>query len=142
MDYEVTIKGTQGISGLLRPAKLSVAGSPHFDGFLAASVEALPRLGWDGHGQHDLRWNGWELPYFTFDQAQAIIEWQNIIREDLPPAHYHAPTDTFCIFMGYQSNDPNEMDNWYTVKGIWIGDVKFYPVVYGSWCWDEVTNSE
>jgi hypothetical protein len=44
--------------------------------------------------------------------------------------------------MGYQSNDPNEMDNWYTVKGIWIGDVKFYPVVYGSWCWDEVTNSE
>jgi hypothetical protein len=79
------------------------------------------------------RWNGWAIPYFTFENAQKLIP---IFEGYLS---YDADQDAFIYF------DPVHMDD--EEKEIYessmIDGNKYYSVGGMSFCWDQVkTKSE
>ena len=104
---------------------------PHrFDGFTA-----------------DIRWNGWACPYFTFEQAQAVIEQHNKLYEIAfadgeeslhaaclyGKAFYDAEHDTFWFPM--EGGEEDGFDGFERADGI-----KYYCI--GSWCWTWLQGDE
>lgn len=74
-------------------------------------------------------WNGWECPYFTFEQAVKIMEHFE--------GYYKKGTDTFVFF----ENDKFTETEEYTSSEHNINDelVRLYPIGSGCWVWEEYT---
>jgi hypothetical protein len=74
-------------------------------------------------------WNGWVLPYFTREQADAWMRWQNTVPGCT--ATYNAQTDTYAS--QYLGEDP---DDWPPV-GIEVDGqtLHVYPIGAGCWVW-------
>lgn len=72
-------------------------------------------------------WNGFACPYFTFDQAQQIVEaW----RETGYKAFYSDKNDEFSFEM-----QSGETDRFPSIS---TDGVKVYPIGNGCWIWSEV----
>jgi hypothetical protein len=102
----------------LQPARFSIdtlGEDVLFDGFTA-----------------DETWNGWACPYFTFEQAQKVVNAFNVSQHfvnDRVSAHYDAERDAFCFLL----ETSGESDDFPAVS---IDGQKFYPIGAGCWIWE------
>ncbi len=74
----------------------------------------------------DETWNGWARPYFTFEQAQRIVEAH---RSHGDKAWYDEAEDVFSFEMGEDEVDSFPAE---TIEGR-----KLYPIGTGCWIWEE-----
>lgn len=75
----------------------------------------------------DEEWNGWACPYFTFEQAQSIVEAHH--RRGMS-ARYDINLDQFVFIPGGGDEEiyaPVEIDSQ-----------KLYPIGAFNWIWEEV----
>lgn len=88
----------------------------------------------------DETWNGWDCPYFTFEQGQnftfeqgqRVVEAFNTSKRlegDKVESRYDAERDVFCFF--FESS--TESDDFPAVE---INGRKFYPIGAGCWIWE------
>ena len=94
----------------------------------------LESLGYEiFHGfTKDEDWNGWDCPYFTFEQAQKVLKNYNQLRRIIGRndfAHYDSSTDAFIF--------PTDMGDAETFPAVTESDQKYYPVGAFSWIWEE-----
>lgn len=89
------------------------------------TIETFPGLIFEGYTQGD-NWNGWAVPYFTFDEAREVAK----IHEDklTLPAHYDESGDKFIF------ETPDETKEY---VGVVIEDKKLYPIGSFEWIWEE-----
>jgi hypothetical protein len=71
-------------------------------------------------------WNGWSRPYFTFEQAQRVVEAH---KAGGGKAAYDEASDSFSFEMGEDEIDEFSSE---IVEGR-----KLYPVGAGCWIWEE-----
>jgi len=81
----------------------------------------------------DEYWNGWDCPYFTFEQASKVLNNYNELRRIVDSqnlARYDSEADAF-VFPSDEENEPE------TFSFIIENDQKYYPV--GAFCriWEE-----
>ena len=74
-------------------------------------------------------WNGWACPYFTFEQAQAIV---GAYHDHGWPAHYDQANDQFVFSMSHAGAAEDEV-----YSPIEEGGQKLYPIGTASWIWEE-----
>ncbi|WP_176331408.1 hypothetical protein [Burkholderia vietnamiensis] len=86
-------------------------------------------------------WNGWECPYFTFDEAMKVTQHQ-----DMKCLRYDPESDQFVMNDPSYKDDPTYEPEVFkrqniTVDGAQIG---VYPIGAFSWCWngDELERPE
>lgn len=82
----------------------------------------------------DENWNGWDCPYFTFEQAQKVLKTYNMLRsligqKDL--AYYHSAADVFVF--------PTSEEESETFAAIIENGQKYYPVGAFCWIWEEAS---
>ncbi len=71
-------------------------------------------------------WNGWECPFFEFDEAAAITAVQNKIKED--SCYYEKEKDSFIFkFQDEIEEYPAEF----------IEEKKLYGIGSSIWIWEE-----
>lgn len=91
------------------------------------SIEGLETAfqGWT----QDKRWNGWEMPYFEYSEAQRVIE----MLTD-PTGRYDAERDCFVT-----TNSEGEEDTWPAELITVLGGqrLKVYGVGAGAWIWED-----
>lgn len=81
----------------------------------------------------DEKWNGWDCPYFTFAQAQNVLEQFNQfcrITGQTNLAKYNSETDSFV----FPATD-NEQE---TFEGINENGQIYYPLGAFYWIWEEI----
>jgi hypothetical protein len=71
-------------------------------------------------------WNGWARPYFTFEQAQRVVEAH---QAHVGTASYEEGEDAFSFEMSEDEVDTFPAE---TVEG-----QKLYPIGAGCWIWEE-----
>lgn len=103
----------------LHPAKFSIdtLGSVVFEGFTSGET-----------------WNGWDCPYFTFEQGQKVMEVfnaTNTAETARAPSRYDEERDAFCFFI----ESIEDSDDFYALI---IEGQKFYPIGTGCWIWERV----
>jgi hypothetical protein len=94
-------------------------------------IESLGCETFDGFTQ-DEDWNGWDCPYFTYDQAQKVVKQYNQLREIIGKkdfAFYDEVTDAFIF--------PVDEDKTETFAAINDDEQKYYPVGAFGWIWEE-----
>lgn len=68
-----------------------------------------------------MRWNGWAIPYFTFEAARSLLEY-------MPDLRYDSSRDAFI--------SAHEEDAYIPVMLVIDGQtIKTYPIGSGYWCW-------
>ena len=80
----------------------------------------------------DENWNGWDCPYFTFEQAQKVLKVYNDLRvvigqKDL--AYYDSAADVFIF--------PTSKEESETFAAIIENGQKYYAVGAFCWIWEE-----
>lgn len=112
----------------LRPARFSieVAGDDAvFDGFTSGQT-----------------WNGWQCPYFTLEQGQAIVEAINRTQDEwsreptnLDTLHglYDSMRDAFVFYQESAKDSDNPDEDWEIFTFVEVDGQKLYPI--GAWCW-------
>lgn len=73
------------------------------------------------------RWNGWAMPYFSFEAAKALLPY-------VTDLSYNAEQDAFVCLSASEGAEP-EVFEAVNIK-VDGGQVKAYPIGAGSWCWD------
>lgn len=76
------------------------------------------------------RWNGWEMPFFTFEVAQELMNDQNAATKEQQLV-YEAATDSFVYQDSYYP-----ADEWERFDAVLVDGQKFYAIGAGSWVWD------
>lgn len=76
-------------------------------------------------GQH---WNGWEMPYFEFDEAMRYIR-------DVDNTVYDSTRDVFITTL--QGDPEPEITEATIIKVRGRGDLKVYPIGAGNWTWSQ-----
>lgn len=71
-------------------------------------------------------WNGWECPYFSFEEGKRIVSAQNEIFPE--SAYYDTGRDCFIFKIN------NEIEEYAAEK---LGNLKVFPIGNGSWIWEE-----
>jgi hypothetical protein len=77
-------------------------------------------------------WNGWDWPYFTFEQGLRIVE---AVNSSNPAdtkqikARYDSEKDTFFFSLGPEGDS----DNFTAIE---IEGHKYYPIGAGCWIWE------
>ena len=90
-------------------------------------IESLGYEVFEGFSK-DEDWNGWDCPYFTFEQAQKVLKTYNELRRIIGQknlAHYDSSTDAFAF--------PSDEDETETFVSIIENGQKYYPI--GTFCW-------
>ena len=96
-------------------------------------IESLGYQTFEGFTKDEI-WNGWACPYFTFDQAQKVLQQYNQLREIIGQkerAFYDEASDTF-VFPADGEDEPE------TFAAIDEDDRKYYPVGAFCWIWEEI----
>lgn len=70
-----------------------------------------------------MRWNGWAMPFFTFEAATQLLE-------HMPDLRYDSVKDVFYS----QSSDEDVFDA--TTLEVDGSKIKTYAIGAGCWCWD------
>ncbi|ARL04373.1 hypothetical protein BOC44_21660 (plasmid) [Burkholderia pseudomallei] len=78
-------------------------------------------------------WNGWECPYFTFDEAMKVTQ-----HRDMKCLRYDPESDQFVMNDPFYKDDPTYEPEVFkrqdiTVDGVQVG---VYPIGAFSWCWN------
>ncbi|MCA8452709.1 hypothetical protein LGN04_02095 [Burkholderia multivorans] len=76
-------------------------------------------------------WNGWAMPFFTFEVAQEFAKDQNAVTTE-EKLVYDEATDSFI----YQT-DYYPQEEWERFEATMIDGKKLYGIGAGSWTWDE-----
>ena len=95
------------------------------------AIDTLGDKVFEGYTQGE-EWNGWACPYFTFEQAQKVVEAFNKgerFEGDKIEARYDAEQDAFCFL--FESS--GESDDFAAVE---LEGQKFYPIGAGCWIWE------
>lgn len=80
-------------------------------------------------------WNGWAVPLFTLEQAQAVAEaW----RARGMRADYAAATETFRFEVG-QDLATGQAEEVEIVAAQEVECHKYFPIGAGTWIWEEVS---
>ena len=74
-------------------------------------------------------WNGWACPYFTFEQAQQIMEAH---RQRGWKAEYNESEDKFVFNFSHDGNDGTDAFSAELIEG-----KKLYPIGAFCWIWEE-----
>jgi len=98
------------------------------------SIDFLDGEIFDGYTNGEY-WNGFACPYFTFEQAQAIVSASRARGFD---ARYDAEADQFTFEM-QNSESEDDRDSFPAVK---IDNLKVYPIGAHCWIWDEVSQED
>lgn len=85
-------------------------------------------------------WNGWACPYFTFEQANKLLETYRSMKtyEGKPlRAYYYSNTDKFC----FEVDSHEDIQEFSPVE---VEGKKLYPIGSGDWIWqiEETTESK
>lgn len=81
-------------------------------------------------------WNGWACPYFTFEQANKLLETYRSIKTyegKSLRAYYELDKDVFC----FEVDSYDEMLEFSPVE---VEGKKLYPIGVGDWIWEEDKN--
>lgn len=81
----------------------------------------------------DEDWNGWDCPYFTFEQAQKVLTTHNTLRSVIGQkklACYDVAADAF-VFPASDEDEPE------IFAAIIADGQKYYPVGTFCWIWEE-----
>ena len=95
-------------------------------------IESLGCEIFDGFTKGE-NWNGWNCPYFTFEQAQKVLQIYNELGQIVGqknPAYYDELINAFV----FPSNDKDEPEMF---EAVTENNQKFYPVGAFSWIWEE-----
>lgn len=115
----------------LKPARFSieVAGDDAvFDGFTTGQT-----------------WNGWECPYFTLEQGQAIVEAINRTQEewgkesfniDTLHGYYDSEQDAFVFYQKSMKESKNPEEDWEIFTFVAVDGQKLYPIGAWGWVWE------
>ena len=77
-------------------------------------------------------WNGWACPYFTRDQASALVEgWLALGGQ----AHYDAASDEF-VFSSLEASD--QLPERYGPTD--VAGQRLYPIGTRAWIWEDVSH--
>lgn len=96
--------------------------------FANFKIESLGYENFQGFTK-DEDWNGWDCPYFTFEQGQKVFNTYNMLRsviEQKDFAYYDSATDAFV----FPANDADERE---VFAAIIEDGQKYYPI--GTFCW-------
>lgn len=82
----------------------------------------------------DKDWNGFACPYFTFNQAQSIVDaW----KEQGLKAGYEEREDLFFFeVMAFGDDDEECIENFASTE---IEGLKLYPIGASCWIWSEAS---
>ena len=94
------------------------------------SIDTLGDRFFEGFSM-DEEWNGWACPYFTFEQAQQLV---NVYGEGGLKAWYDEASDAFSFEI-----DGNSLEETDTFPMSVIDGKKLYPIGAFCWIWEEVT---
>ncbi len=95
------------------------------------ALDSLPGDSFEGFDTGEI-WNGWAVPVFTFDQAQAVLAaW----RRQGWQAEYSAGDDAF-VFSVNQDLQTGHSDESESFSGFQRDGRKYYPIGSGAWTWD------
>lgn len=86
------------------------------------TIESIPRQQFEGFTDGG-NWNGWATPYFSFEQAQRIVEAHNSGN-----ARYDEENDQFV----FNIDDEEEF-----YPAVLEDGRKLYSIGNGSWIWEE-----
>lgn len=78
-------------------------------------------------------WNGWDCPYFIFEQAQKVLKTHNIFRSivgDKKISYYDLERDAFIFPV--TGKDESEI-----FAAIIENGEKYYPIGTFCWIWEE-----
>jgi hypothetical protein len=95
------------------------------------SIDTISDVLLDGFSSGET-WNGWDCPYFTFEQAQKVIEAFNTSQQiggENVKARYDTEQDAFCFF--FESSGESEDFPAEEIDG-----QKYYPIGAGCWIWE------
>lgn len=95
-------------------------------------IESLGYEFFDGFTK-DEKWNGWNCPYFTFEQSRNIVKNYNQIRRIIGAenlARYDSATDAFI----FPADDEDEQESFAAIVN---NNQKFYPIGAFGWIWEE-----
>lgn len=97
-------------------------------------IESLGYETFDGFSK-DETWNGWDCPYFTFEQAEKVLknfnELRRIIRQE-SIAYYESSADAFVF-----PADDGESESFSSVAE---NGQNYYPIGAFCWIWEETEN--
>jgi len=96
-------------------------------------LESLGCETFDGFTR-DEDWNGWDCPYFTFEQAQKVLKNYNELRQIIGQnnlAQYDLATDAFI----FPAGDEDETEVFAAINE---NGQKYYPVGAFCWIWEEI----
>lgn len=91
-------------------------------------MESLGETVFDGYTLGE-DWNGWACPYFTFEQAESILEAH---RKQGIKAWYDEAADQFAFDLNQTGE--GDVDAFPSVE---VEGRKFYPIGSGCWIWEE-----
>jgi hypothetical protein len=91
-------------------------------------IESLGETVFDGYTQGE-DWNGWACPFFTFEQAQRIVDAHN---EHGIKAWYDEAADLFAFDLNQTGDD--DVDAFPSVA---LEGRTLYPIGSGCWIWEE-----
>lgn len=74
----------------------------------------------------DRKWNGWDCPYFTFEQSQKVVDAH---KRFISNAWYDEDSDTFNFKM-----DEDDVESYEPIE---IDGKKLYPIGYSQWVWEQ-----
>ena len=78
---------------------------------------------------NDRRWNGWVMPYFTYNSAMKLVP-------HMPGLRYDPKNDEFVM----EQEDGEEASvERFTFEFLYVAkeSVKVYAIGAGSWCWEQ-----
>lgn len=77
------------------------------------------------------RWNGWECPFFDFQEAQNIIKLQDSKTECLENGctYYEISLDGLHVISTFE-------DGVFVEDSILVDGVRYYPIGYMNWVWE------
>lgn len=96
-------------------------------------IESLGYETFEGFTKNE-DWNGWDCPYFTFEQAQMILKTYNTLRSIIGEkelAFYDSTADIF-VFPSKGEDEPE------IFRAIIENGHKYYLLGTFSWIWEEV----
>lgn len=79
------------------------------------------------------RWNGWECPFFDLKEAKKIIEGQTPKSECLENGctYYEISMDGLHVISTCE-------DGIFVEDSILVDRVRYYPIGYMNWVWEEI----
>lgn len=95
-------------------------------------IESLGYETFDGFTKGE-DWNGWDCPYFKFDQAQRVLKQHNQLREIIGLtdfAFYDEVADSFVF--------PTGEDEPEVFPAIYENGQRYYPIGAFSWIWEKL----